>query len=206
MGGRMERIRREVGSGRAVSPVVGVMLMLVVAVVLAAVVNSFAGGLAETEQKAPSASLSVHIKKGVNPYTGEPVYYAIFEHLSGDPLPTKDLQIITYYTHPNGTVFKHITDKNSPLTNLSGIITRVPFLNDMRTGGASNPDAWFGNFTLMPGDIMETGNWNSTGLSSLLGFDVTNTTYEFDRGSTVEIKILHVPSGKYILDKEVVVE
>ena len=201
--GMKEKIR----DSRAVSPVVGVMLMLVVAVVLAAVVNSFAGGLAETEQKAPSASLSAHIKKEYNPYLGT-VYYAIFEHLSGDPLPTKDLQIITYYTLPNGTVIKHITDKNSPLTHFAYGDIRVPFLNDMRGGWATtNPDVWFGNFTLMPGDIMETGSkYGSEGLSSLLGFNVTDPAYEFDRGSTVEIKILHVPSGKYILDKEVVVE
>lgn len=200
--------KKMVRDSRAVSPVVGVMLMLVVTIVLAAVVSSFAGGMAETEQKAPSASLSADIKKEYNAMAGEVVYYAIFEHLSGDPLPTKDLQIITYYTHPNGTVFKHITDKNSPLTNLGWGYARVPFLNDMRGGYATaNPDKWFGNFTLMPGDIMETGaGYGSEGLSSLLGFNVTDPAYEFDRGSTVEIKILHVPSGKYILDKEVVVE
>jgi len=202
--GMKEKIR----DSRAVSPVVGVMLMLVVAVILAAVVSSFAGGLAETKQKAPSASLSAHIKKEYSDMAGEVVYYAIFEHLSGDPLPTKDLQIITYYTLPNGTVIKHITDKNSPPTHFAYGDIRVPFLNDMRGGWATaNPDKWFGNFTLMAGDIMETGyGYGSEGLSSLLGFNVTDPAYEFDRGSTVEIKILHIPSGKYILDKEVVVE
>ena len=167
-------------SDKAVSPIVGVMLMLVVTVILAAVVNSFAGGLAGTQMKAPSASLSVHIKKEYSDMAGKVVYYAIFEHLSGDPLPTKDLQIITYYTHPNGTVFKHITDKNSPLTDLGWGKFRAPFLNDMRGGYAyANPDAWFGNFTLMPGDIMETGYaYGSEGLSSLLGFNVTDPAYK----------------------------
>ena len=198
----------EKGKSRAVSPVVGVMLMLIVTVVLAAVVNSFAGGLAGTQMKAPSASLSVHIKKEYSDMAGKVVYYAIFEHLSGDPLPTKDLKIITYYTHPNGTVFKHVTDKSSPPTHFAWGDIRVPFLNDMRGGYATaNPDKWFGNFTLMTGDIMETGQgYGSEGLSSLLGFNVTDPAYKFDRGSTVEIKILHVPSGKYIFNKEVVVE
>ncbi len=43
----------------AVSPVVGVMLMLVVTIIIAAVVSAFAGGLFSDEAKAPQASLSV---------------------------------------------------------------------------------------------------------------------------------------------------
>jgi len=41
----------------AVSPVVGVMLMLVVTIIIAAVVSAFAGGLTETTSKAPQLSL-----------------------------------------------------------------------------------------------------------------------------------------------------
>jgi len=41
----------------AVSPVVGVMLMLVVTIIIAGVVSAFAGGLAETTDKAPQVSL-----------------------------------------------------------------------------------------------------------------------------------------------------
>lgn len=43
----------------AVSPVVGVMLMLVVTIIIAAVVSAFAGGLSGDQQKAPQASLEV---------------------------------------------------------------------------------------------------------------------------------------------------
>ena len=41
----------------AVSPVVGVMLMLVVTIIIAAVVSAFAGGLTESTSKAPQVSL-----------------------------------------------------------------------------------------------------------------------------------------------------
>jgi FlaG/FlaF family flagellin (archaellin) len=41
----------------AVSPVVGVMLMLVVTIIIAAVVSAFAGGLVQTHSKAPSATI-----------------------------------------------------------------------------------------------------------------------------------------------------
>ncbi|MDD5144346.1 type IV pilin N-terminal domain-containing protein [Methanoregula sp.] len=43
----------------AVSPVVGVMLMLVVTIIIAAVVSSFAGGMAGDAKKAPQATLVV---------------------------------------------------------------------------------------------------------------------------------------------------
>ncbi|MDF2956190.1 MAG: Archaeal flagellin [Candidatus Alkanophagales archaeon MCA70_species_2] len=100
MGGRMERIRREVGSGRAVSPVVGVMLMLVVAVVLAAVVNSFAGGLAGTQEKAPQASFAAEIRSMET--TGSAPELVI-KHLGGDPVPTKNVKLVTkWYNETTG--------------------------------------------------------------------------------------------------------
>ena len=40
----------------AVSPVIGVMLMLVVTIIIAAVVSGFAGGMMKSEQTAPQAS------------------------------------------------------------------------------------------------------------------------------------------------------
>jgi FlaG/FlaF family flagellin (archaellin) len=41
----------------AVSPVIGVMLMLVVTIIIAAVVSTFAGGIMTSQEPTPSASL-----------------------------------------------------------------------------------------------------------------------------------------------------
>jgi len=72
----------------AISPVVGVMLMLVVTVIIAAVVSTFASGLANDEAKAPDA----HIKF-VGP-TLVPKFQGLeFEHAGGDPVDMRDLQI-----------------------------------------------------------------------------------------------------------------
>jgi flagellin-like protein len=47
---------------RAVSPVVGVMLMLVVTIIIAAVVSGFAGGLiGSNNQKTPALTMDVRI-------------------------------------------------------------------------------------------------------------------------------------------------
>jgi FlaG/FlaF family flagellin (archaellin) len=92
----------------AVSPVVGVMLMLVVTIIIAAVVSAFAGGITGDVQKAPQASVvpTEFVVKGIidtdtassstfgqgiakpdqgatNPAAD---VYVVFEHKGGDPL------------------------------------------------------------------------------------------------------------------------
>lgn len=190
----------------AVSPVVGVMLMLVVTIIIAAVVSGFAGGLAGGTKAAPQAAIDVRFMKddgGMGPEYVETKM--VFEHLSGDSIPTKDLNIITYYTLPNGTSIKHTQTPSSDSSDLYGYgtLTRVPFINDMSLGYSGDNSAKdFGNYTWKTGDILSSGS--DTGTSAILGFNVTDTDFQFETGSVVDIKIIHVPSGKYILDKEVI--
>jgi len=192
----------------AVSPVIGVMLMLVVTIIIAAVVSAFAGGIAGDGAKtAPAAAIDVGFIKddgGMGPaYVDTKM---TFEHLSGDAILTKDIEIVTYYTLPDGTVIKHTQAPSSEATDLygDGNLTRVPFINDMRKGySGNNPPKDFGNYTWQTGDILSTGG--NLGTSGLLGFDITDTDNKFGSGSVVDVKILHTPSGKYIYDKEVIV-
>jgi len=69
----------------AVSPVIGVMLMLVVTIVIAAVVAAFAGGLGGDVEMAPTAALNIDVYAGENTVK--------IEHLSGEALITKDISI-----------------------------------------------------------------------------------------------------------------
>jgi FlaG/FlaF family flagellin (archaellin) len=191
----------------AVSPVVGVMLMLVVTIIIAAVVSGFAGGLAGDTKTAPAASIDVSFMQddgGMGPAYVE--WKMIFEHLSGDSIPTRDIEIITYYTLSNGTVLKHTQTPSSESTDLYGYgtFTRVPLLNDMSLGySGDNPLKDFGNYTWKTGDVLSSGS--DEGTSALLGFDIDDSEFEFESGKVVDIKILHVPSGKYIYSSEVVV-
>ncbi len=186
----------------AVSPVVGVMLMLVVTIIIAAVVSAFAGGLADDTKAAPTTSIDIGFLQddgGMGPDQVE--RKMTFEHLSGDPIPTKDLQIIVYYTLPNGTTIKHTQTPASEGTDLGwGTLRRVPFINDMSFDNSAGD---FGNYTWKTGDILSTGS--DVGTSALLGFDITDSEYGFKSGSVVDVKILHTPSGKYIYDGEVIV-
>ena len=77
---------------KGVSPVVGVMLMLVTTVILAAVVSSFAGSLGGEEAKAPQLAISAEAKSGDS---------IMVHHESGDPINFKSVEIRTYI--PEGT-------------------------------------------------------------------------------------------------------
>jgi len=66
----------------AVSPVVGVMLMLVVTIIIAAIVSAFAGGSVSGVQKAPQAQIGA--KYSIS--TGMQIF-----HNGGDALPTNTL-------------------------------------------------------------------------------------------------------------------
>ena len=71
----------------AVSPVVGVMLMLVVTIIIAAVVSGFAGGVMDSQGVAPQATIkgSYSIADGLT-----------LRHTGGDPLPMHDINIIMW--------------------------------------------------------------------------------------------------------------
>ena len=69
----------------AVSPVIGVLLMLTLTLIIAAIVNSYAGGLVDTEPKAPSATIQATYSQ-----TGG----MEIRHVSGDPIPTSSVKVI----------------------------------------------------------------------------------------------------------------
>lgn len=81
---------------RAVSPVVGVMLMLVVTIIIAAVVSGFAGGLINSNsQKVPTISMDVKI---INSGSWRSSEFSATVNGVSNPIPTKDLKILTSWT------------------------------------------------------------------------------------------------------------
>ena len=161
----------------AVSPVIGVMLMVVIVVIIAAVVSGFAGGLvAKSNQKAPTLSMDVKVLN-----TGYWQGSGFFATVTGvsEPIPTKDIRIVTswkaahYSTSHQVTTGGNTVVADSPNTNvllppitLNGIYV-APFgigagVNRSEIGGAagtegvsfSSPWQQFGNYTLMPGTTL----------------------------------------------------
>jgi archaeal type IV pilus assembly protein PilA len=76
----------------AISPVVGVMLMLVVTIIVAAVVSGFAGGLVAGQKATPSLSMDTKIVN-TGTWLGSG-FYATVTGVSA-PIPTSDLKIVT---------------------------------------------------------------------------------------------------------------
>jgi FlaG/FlaF family flagellin (archaellin) len=70
----------------AVSPVVGVMLMLAVTVMLAAVASTYAGGFSGANDKSPQSSIQV------NPNLD--MHRIYFEHNGGDPFMLSSINIV----------------------------------------------------------------------------------------------------------------
>nr|WP_319376555.1 type IV pilin N-terminal domain-containing protein [uncultured Methanoregula sp.] len=90
----------------AVSPVVGVMLMLVVTIIIAAVVSAFAGGMGSEQHKTPQVSLNAkssiqNIQGTIDPDSYEltypPGFSAAnglqFENTGGDTFSLNDIEI-----------------------------------------------------------------------------------------------------------------
>ena len=86
----------------AVSPVVGVMLMLVVTIIIAAVVSGFAGGLVTGKEKAPQASLETHITLGDSMMTGTAGPILTMKHMGGDPINTRNVKLVTSWANNTG--------------------------------------------------------------------------------------------------------
>ena len=68
----------------AVSPVIGVMLMLVVTIIIAAVITGFATDLSKDTEKAPTAFFDAQYENGK--FT--------LKHKGGDPVYLKDIQLV----------------------------------------------------------------------------------------------------------------
>ena len=79
----------------AVSPVIGVMLMLVITIVVAGVVSVIAGGLTEGVNESPTAVIKLDDYSLVQHYSdGYDVTDVVFKHMSGDTLHLDEINLV----------------------------------------------------------------------------------------------------------------
>jgi archaeal type IV pilus assembly protein PilA len=164
-------------SDTAVSPVIGVMLMLVVTVIVAAILSGVAGGmLGGSNQKAPTLAMDVRIVN-MGSYTGSG-FFATVTGVS-EPIKTADLKLITSWKAKNQTTGATVSGGNTTVpgyknvnmfgtadwTTTAGIVAPFgsgPGINGTATVGYqdNNPTKptrraqQFGNYTLMPGTAL----------------------------------------------------
>lgn len=74
----------------AVSPVIGVMLLLTIVIILAALLASFAGGAVDAKERAPSVDLAVYTAGSGDDFC------LVFEHRGGEQFDVKDLKVTAW--------------------------------------------------------------------------------------------------------------
>lgn len=198
----------------AVSPVIGVMLMLVVTIIIAAFVSAFAGNAFGSTETTPSAALDVKIISDGGSNPADPQYVMLIEHHGGSSIPTSDMRIITYYAPPaskkKSMQHGEVTSSTKPVRNM--IIdgekiasVKVPYLNDVSRGKPGEEGTNFGDYTFSSGDVISTGGSAGTGV--VLGFDIDDrSAFGFGRGSAVDVDIIHLPSQKSLYSGRVIVQ
>ena len=219
----------------AVSPVVGVMLMLVVTIIIAAVVAAFAGGLATSTEKAPTAVLDVTIKNydASNGFSEAFVTDLFIRHISGDEIPAKDIFItFTWDDVTDGKTKTHTyyptTDTMVAFNSIDGISSWYGYGNSTMYLN-SNPSCPIELAVLKNGAVLQTaGNYIYesgvtpkytvmegnpfmdvlfTGkISSVYMDGVWKGGIVPTLGDSVHVTISHIPSNKIIYDSEVRVQ
>jgi len=158
----------------AVSPVIGVMLMLVVVIIIAAVVAGFSGGMIGGAEKPPNLIMDVKIIN-TGYYSTSGFFASVIE--VNRPILTKDLKIVTSWTITNritgnrktggSTVMPNVGNINHHICNPfmwgypTGVVSpfgggpSIVFSNDYKTemynNGRVGSQYWWGQYTLVPG-------------------------------------------------------
>jgi len=231
-----------------VSPVVGVMLMLVVTIIIAAVVSAYTGGLSSGQKKAPTLDATARISN--DGYWGGASFFEFKTNSVSDPIPTKDIRMTFTWkaaADPANTTQIVVTGPNTTAGSISNthyytgksygpIYFQSPLgygagVNQSTTisskGPNSNyyPDQMFGNYTLVAGNFMRVTpvSYGATANSRFqytdaaeyytIGTDIDpiqavlgQKWYLLRAGDTVHLSIMHIPSGKLIFDKDIMVE
>lgn len=176
----------------AVSPVIGVMLMITVTIIVAAVVSAFVGGASTQFEKTPQASMRVCCDGS------DENFNIIFEHLSGEPLRTEDLRIITWIKDGDKTI-KTETSAKSSLSNIGGVEVRVPYVYDEQSGTIPL-ERWFGEAIWKRGN--RAGTHDKATTAEFLGVSEGEMDDLIKAGTPVEVTVVHIPSGNTILRSE----
>lgn len=199
----VKKIMKMLKDSKAVSPVIGVMLMLVVTVILAAAVSSTSSGLIKSTDSAPTAVFDVECVKDVDSMmSGITTSYLQIKEVTGDSIPTKDLKIVIT---ANGTITE--TLPNNGLTDYTNVdygyssTGSAPYWNNgVNYFGETNVD--FGNYTVKPGVSMIADEYSNFDGDTCLKTMIPNWD-DINDGDFINVKLVHLPTQKVIFTTNV---
>ena len=187
----------------AVSPVVGVLLMLVVTIIIAAVISGFAGGLVETKEKTPQVALDVTF------YGGD----LVIRHLSGDPINTRQTELITSWTNRTTGEINYaktiaIPEKDPGVYDTSQANTDLgtpyhePYFIVPGIAPETDESLWWGNYLMKVGDVVKVdGNLNTTNAVKTL--PVIKNVVDINRNDIINVKLIDSVTGGMIYEKNI---
>jgi len=180
----ISKLKAVLDDDRGVSPVIGVILMVAITVILAAVIGTFVLGLGDSLQQAPQAQLSAEdASDGVSDLDDtDEVDLIKIGHDGGDKISDGDYRI--QIRAPGADSFETIVEggdeTEKDISNVDeGELTDV---------GISVGD---------PGDLQ---------VGDEIFIDATASATPTDASGDWQVRIIHVPSDSIILDQEVSVE
>jgi FlaG/FlaF family flagellin (archaellin) len=149
-------------SEAAVSPVVGVMLMLVVTIIIAAVVSAYSGGMSSGVDKTPQ----VQIRATYSQTDGLKI-----EHMGGDAIGTSTINVWVRCSNTFGTATHAIWQVNkTTLVNVKGATAGGTSAWE-RDGGYSGIKSFVAGDTVYVNPPYHTNTYLQPGASATYQFD-----------------------------------
>ncbi|WFN37341.1 type IV pilin N-terminal domain-containing protein [Methanomicrobium antiquum] len=205
----------------AVSPVVGIMLMLTLVIILAAVISGFAGGIAGNSGGSTDIQITAQTNIIVNKGESADSKFEIDILSVNSPVSTKDLKLKTSWKtydkdeNPVSNDTAVTPGSKNFYSNGGGVSPLGSGLGLSEWNRTTNPlpdDINFGNYTLMAGTRMtaypaenygesDYGSSGEDSIQAVLGQDWD----KLNPGDVVSVMLIHVPSGRVIYDDEIYV-
>jgi len=195
---------------KGVSPVIGVILMVAITVILAAVIATFVFGMGSKVKAAPNAQLVLSDAEDKLDTQNDVILY--IEHFGGDTLKCDELKVIvTDKTNNNiwtltwnsaDNAFEDINNpSNAPILLVNSSVTTSGGSTTIRYNNSGS------NFTTQDGlryHITSSGVLQVGDVAMLVEpTDLFNTD---NTPATVEIRFVHIPTNAIIYDSEQLVQ
>lgn len=170
---------------RGVSPVIGVILMVAITVILAAVIGTFVLGLGDSLQQAPQSQISVADAEGESPVNNSgPQSILTISHDGGDALADGEYRI-------------RVKNESGSFHDLHNTTAAT---GTFTIGDASGDTS---DVSLQGGD---PGEFAVGGVLTVEAAATGTSGNEVPFAGEWQVQIIHVPSDSIILDKTVDVE
>ncbi|QKY21163.1 type IV pilin N-terminal domain-containing protein [Halolamina sp. CBA1230] len=170
-----QKLKAMLGDDRGVSPVIGVILMVAITVILAAVIGTFVLGLGDSLEQAPQASLNAADASDDYSDAGDDDAFTI-SHDGGDAIAFSDIRVIVEPVDGDGAArFEQ---------------------------GSWSPSLDGANLTLnYDGDNPESGDEFQVGDQVTIADEDDDDT--LSSGEDYRIRLIHLPSESILMDQEV---